>query len=385
MDILPINIINKLSLVRQLLLGVCIYSIMEKIYIVFGGASVEHDVSIVTALQTYNAIKEVYKVGLIYLDTNNKMYLSDKTTTNEYIDKEKLLKDLKQICIVDKKIYQVRKNKLKFLCNIDCVINCCHGGIGENGGLKALLDINNIASTSAGAIASGVCMNKVYTKLVAELLDIPVVEYIVAKKFDKQLVDKVSTFGERLIVKPCNLGSSIGVVKSNIESLQEDIETVLHLDSEGLIEREISPLIEYNCAIIKDGSGVIVSQIEQPINNSEILTFEDKYINSEKTHIIPANLDESVQNRIYEYTKKIYSYLGLNGVVRIDYLYNEKDDIVYLNEINTIPGSLAYYLFEGIGISYIKLIDILIKNASINKLQPYFATNILTNLKNIGK
>ena len=89
-----INIINKLNYKRQLLLDVRIYIIMEKIYIIFGGASVEHDVSLVTALQTYHAIKEIYKVGLIYCDTNNKMYLSTKTTTNDYIDKERLLKEL---------------------------------------------------------------------------------------------------------------------------------------------------------------------------------------------------------------------------------------------------------------------------------------------------
>ncbi len=358
---------------------------MEKIYIIFGGASVEHDVSIVTALQTYHAIKEVYKVGLIYCDNSNAMYLSTKTATNDYIDKDKLISELKQVTIVNKKLYLVRKNKLKFLTNIETVINCCHGGIGENGVLKAVLDFNNIPSTSSSPISSAICMNKVYTKLIAKSLDIPIVEYVVANKFNDQVEQQVKNLGETFIVKPCSLGSSIGVVKSNLNTLQEDVETVLHLDSEVLIEREILPLIEYNCAIMRDGTGVVVSQIEQPINKSEILTFEDKYINSEKTRIIPAELSESVENRIYEYTKKIYNSLGLSGVVRIDYLYDANQDVVYLNEVNTIPGSLAYYLFEGLGISYIKLIDMLINNSNTSKLQTYFSTNILTNLKGIGK
>ena len=358
---------------------------MKKVYIIFGGASVEHDVSIVTALQTYHAIRESYNVELIYCSKDNTLYLSNKTRAEEYIDKDNLIKKLKQVSIFNKGLYLVRKNKLKFLSEIDCVLNCCHGGIGENGELKAVLNFNKTPSTSADVLSSAVCMNKVYTKLIAKSLNIPIVDYVVAQNYDEEIENCVKNLGESLIVKPCGLGSSIGVMKSNPENVREDIETVLHLDNLVLIEKEIKPLIEYNCAAIKDGEGVILSQIEQPVNKNEILTFEDKYINTDKTHIIPAEISDSVKDRIYNYTRLIYSYLNLSGVVRIDYIYDKNNDLVYLNEINTIPGSLAYYLFEGLGISYIKLIDILINNSRTNKLQPYFATNILTSLKQIGK
>ena len=108
-------------------------------------------------------------------------------------------------------------------------------------------------------------------------------------------------------------------------------------------------------------------------------------MSTDKTRIIPAQISEDKQNLIYDYTKKIYQALDLNGVVRIDYLYDETTNTIYLNEINTIPGSLSYYLFEGLGITYIKLMEILIKNAKTKPLQPYFASPILENLVQIGK
>ena len=273
---------------------------------------------------------------------------------------------------------------MKFISNIDCVINCCHGGVGEDGILKGLLDLNNIPCTSADTKSSSICMDKEYAKLVAHSLGIPIVEYIKVNKYTKN-IDKIEDLGKSIIVKPCGLGSSIGVVKSDIDHLKENIDIVLHLDDKVLVEREISPLIEYNCAVVRDGENIILSQIEQPINKSDILSFEDKYISEDKTRIIPAEISKEKQDLIYGYTKRIYEHLNLNGVVRIDYLYDQNNDTIYLNEINTIPGSLAYYLFEGLGITYIKLMEILMNNAKTKQLQPYFSSTILENLKNIGK
>ena len=357
---------------------------MKNLFIIFGGASVEHDVSIVTGLQTYSVLKDKYKVGLLYCTKDNLIYLVNKTAPADYIDKESLLKKSKQVAIFNKGLYCVSNKKLKQICCIDCVINCCHGGVGEDGTLKGVFDFNNIRCTSACMQSSAVCMDKEYAKLVAKSLDIPIVEYMVVDKFNRDL-ENARLLGDNLIVKPCGLGSSIGVVKSDITSLGENIDIVLHLDDKVLIEREISPLVEYNCAAVRDGDNIILSQIEQPVNNCDILTFEDKYISVDKTRIIPAQIDEDKQNLIYDYTKRIYEHLNLNGVVRIDYIYDQGNDTIYLNEINTIPGSLAYYLFEGLGITYIKLMEILMKNATAKPLQPYFSSTILENLKNIGK
>lgn len=357
---------------------------MKNLFIIFGGASVEHDVSIVTALQTYNELKHKYKVRLLYCTKDNLIYLVDKTAPADYIDKESLIKKAKQVSIFNKGLYRVNNKKLKLISSVDCIINCCHGGVGEDGTLKGLFDFNNIPCSSASIESSAVCMDKEYAKLLAKSLDIPIVEYMVVDKSNRNL-QNINLLGDNLIVKPCGLGSSIGVVKSDIKHLSENIDIVLHLDNKVLIEREISPLIEYNCAVVRDGDNVILSQIEQPINNSDILSFEDKYITTDKIRIIPANIAKDKQDLIYDYTKRIYEHLNLSGVVRIDYIYDQNNDTIYLNEINTIPGSLAYYLFEGLGITYIKLMEILMKNASIKPLQPYFSSTILENLKNIGK
>ena len=256
--------------------------------------------------------------------------------------------------------------------------------MGEDGTLKGVLDFYNIPCTSASMQASAVCMDKEYAKLIAQSLDIPIVEYVLVNDSNKDL-QNVELLGDSVIVKPCGLGSSIGVIKSDIANLRENVDTVLHLDGKVLIEREISPLIEYNCAAVRDGDNIILSQIEQPINKSDILSFEDKYISEDKTRILPAEIDKAKQDLIYDYTKRIYQHLNLSGVVRIDYLYDQSSDTIYLNEINTIPGSLAYYLFEGLGITYIRLMEILVKNATIKPKQPYFSSAILENLKNIGK
>ncbi|MBQ3502637.1 MAG: ATP-grasp domain-containing protein [Clostridia bacterium] len=358
---------------------------METLHIIFGGASVEHDVSIVTALQTYNALKESYKVTLLYCTKDNDIYITTKSTPADYINKEELLKKCKKVAIFNKGIYKQCGKKLKFVEEINKVLNCCHGGVGEDGSLSAVLGFNNVASTSAGTCASAICMDKQYAKLVAESLNIPTVEYVVVDKHCPLNIDDVKALGDNVIVKPCGLGSSIGVVKSDLSNLKQNVEVVLHLDNKVLIEREIKPLVEYNCAVVRDGENLILSQIEQPVNKSDILSFEDKYITTDKTRIIPAEISEEKQNIIYDYTRRIYQAFGLSGVVRIDYLYDETNDTIYLNEINTIPGSLSYYLFEGLGITYIKLMEILIKNAQTKPLQPYFASPILENLVQIGK
>lgn len=357
---------------------------MEKIHIVFGGASVEHDVSIVTALQVAGAIKGKYEVGLVYIAKDNRFFLSKKYTPADYIDKDELLKNSIEVKFGRKSLYKLGKKKDKFLEPVNVVINCCHGGIGEDGRLAGLLEINEIPVSSCDTRSAEACMDKEITKLLAKSVGIPIVDYVCVNDCSPQSISKAKGLGD-LVVKPCGLGSSIGVMKSDFDSLKDSVEMVLSLDDKALIEREISPLIEYNCAVVRDGNELILSQIEQPINKSEILSFEDKYLNTEKARILPAEIDEDMQQTIYSYTKKIYQYLGLNGVVRVDYLFDANKNTIYLNEVNTVPGSLAYYLFEGIGLDYLRLLEILIKNARVLPLQTYFSSNILNNLKEIGK
>lgn len=369
---------------RGLLFGrASIYISMKKIHIVFGGASVEHDVSIVTALQAAGALRGKYEVGLVYISKDNRFFLSKKHAPADYIDKDELLKCSTEVHFGKRALYKVGRKKDKFLEPVDVVINCCHGGIGEDGRLAGLMEINEIPVSSCDTRSAEACMDKEITKLLADSIGIPIVEYACLSDFSPESLARAGRLGEHLIVKPCGLGSSIGVMRSNQTDLKNSVEMVLSLDTKALVEREIEPLVEYNCAALRDGDELILSEIEQPINKNEILSFEDKYLNTEKSRILPAQIDENIQQIIYSYTKKIYNYLGLNGVVRVDYLFD--GNTIYLNEVNTIPGSLAYYLFEGIGLDYIRLLEILAKNARVKPLQTYFSSNILNNLKEIGK
>ena len=150
----------------------------------------------------------------------------------------------------------------------------------------------------------------------------------------------------------------------------------------ALIEERIENKIEYNQACLLDNNQLILSAIEQPISKDKYLSFDEKYITSNKNkgqdRIIPANISKTLKNKIDDYTKKIYTALRMNGIVRIDYIYDVNKKILYFNEINTIPGSMAFYLFEPVGIDYISLIDKLIANIPDEKKYSYFDTGVLS-------
>ena len=157
------------------------------------------------------------------------------------------------------------------------------------------------------------------------------------------------------------------------------------MNDDALVEERIVDLIEYNQACFIDNNELILSAIEQPLTKSEFLTFADKYEHSSKEkgsdRVIPAKISKKLALEISAYTKKIYSFLNMSGVVRIDYIFDNKTKKLYFNEINTIPGSMAYYLFEPVGIDYITLIEKLVVNAVEVKKSIYFDTHILINKK----
>lgn len=353
---------------------------MKKIAIIFGGASVEHDVSVLTGLQAIENLKEKYIIVPIYLSLNNKFYVTKFLKPKDYEDKNNVLKKSQQICFFDGKIYKACKNKLKKYEEVDAVLNCCHGGIGENGMLKAFMDINNIKLSSAGTFASGVCMNKYITKLLVESLQIPVVKSVLINSNNiQQKINKIcEEFSDNLIIKPNCLGSSIGVFKTNKSNLKSDIEKVLHIDKTALVEECVENLEEINCAVLKNNDELCVSLIEKVSASKDFLSFEDKYCKKESIREIPAKIDEDLKELIYSYSKTIYRELDLDGVIRIDYLYDSVNKKLYMNEVNTVPGSLAFYLYQGLGIDYTMMAEILLKNASFIEKQTYFDSDILS-------
>lgn len=332
--------------------------VKKNIAIVFGGNSVEHDVSILTKRQVVDAIdKDLYNIFEIYIDLNNNLNLvkSDGKFTR-----------LKPINIINGKL----NGKIKLY----SVINCCHGGVGENGVLKAFFDLHNVKMTSSNFLTLGICMDKYRSKMLLKSIGIPVVDSRLIKSTDNldKVLDDEFFKNKNVIVKPNHLGSSIGVFESNDSNLIDYILANFNYDNEVIVERKVENLKEYNIAVLKKGNEFILSEIECPTFKKGVLSFEDKYLGSKKmskssSRQLPAKISVKLKSKINEIALKVANFLNFSGVVRIDFLYDDSAKNLYLNEINTVPGSLAFYLFENKGISFRELINILIENSSCNE------------------
>ena len=358
---------------------------MKKICVIFGGSSSEHDISIITGMQLSKKISKKYKIEKIYLGLNNKFYLATKINDLKYFsDKKKI--NLPEIFIYNNAIY-LKGLIMRKIAEIECVVNCCHGGVGENGDLSGYFETLGVRYTSANSLASHVAMDKNLAKFLLRDL-IPTIDGVkVTKANYDEMVHRIDeNLPDDLIVKPNSLGSSIGVKVCNKRNYNEQIRAIFEMNDDALVERRIINIKEYNQACIKTEKGLLLSAIEEPIYKSDILSFSDKYESNSKSkgqdRIIPANITDELQGMINDMTKKIYTTLGMNGVVRIDYIFDVDSGEIYFNEINTIPGSMAYYLYEPLGIDYISLIEILMANATQPKEFSYFDTKIL-NEKNI--
>ena len=356
---------------------------MKKLCVIFGGSSSEHDISIITGMQLANNLKEK-NIEKIYLSLENKLFLASKIVDLQKFYKKNDL-NLKEAYFYNGAVY-TKGIVNKKLFDVECVINCCHGGVGENGDLSAYLNLNGVKCTSANSLASHIAINKSLTKKIVEE-NVPTVKGIEIAKNNLEEAIKIveKDFSDELIVKPNSLGSSIGVRACNKGDFVEQINAIFEMGDNALVEERIVDLVEYNQACFKDGEEFVVSAIEQPLTKNSFLTFEDKYQNSSKgkgtDRIIPANISKKLQEKISNYTKQIYEKLNMSGVVRIDYIFDKSANTLYFNEINTIPGSMAFYLYEPIGIDYITLIEKIVKNAENVKKFAYFDTQILINKK----
>lgn len=363
--------------------------------LIIGGKSVEHDISILSGLQAYHAIdKEKYNVIILYIDKFLNIYQGDLLKEIDTY-KNEAYKKLKQVCLYshDNKVYYTEINKRKPLGVIDVFLPVVHGDGIEDGTLSGYLDMLGATHTLSDVTSSSIAQDKIYTKLILEKENINVINYlgITFDRYSDTLEEEITTkLKFPLIIKPARLGSSIGIkTVYDKNSLHEALLEVNKYGSRILIEEKLENFKEYNMAIIKEGSKIITSSIEEVIKTDEILSFKDKYENNQKysesnRRIIPAQIPYTLESNIRNMVIKAYNALNMNGVVRIDTLYDTKNDILYLNEINTVPGSLSFYLFDIGSITFTKLIDILIKNAIIskNKNKAYlkiFDSNILDN------
>lgn len=358
-----------------------------QIAIVFGGKSVEHDVSIVTAQQIYNIAKATHKISLIYISKTGDYYLYNN---QEFIlkDFKTLNKSFKPITLYNKHIYKQGKLGFKKMTKIDCAIMCLHGGDGENGIVSSRFINAQIPVTAGNPTALGISMNKWLSKMFFNANKIKCVKGIYATptesvdKLDKQIT---KSFGYPVIVKANSGGSSIGIkAATNKTELKQALVVAFEFDDGAVIEQQLQNFTEYNCAVLGDSLSQTVSQIDEPVRKENLLTFADKYLaagNKKEKGSMKfqarkyPKLKPELQNKIQTISKQIFSKLGFYGVVRIDYIYTPSDNKLYINEINAIPGSLANYYFANNklqqGVFLDKLINIGIDNynkiSNINK------------------
>lgn len=378
-----------------------------KIGVIFGGKSVEHEVSIISGLQAVNNIDtDKYDVVPIYLTKNNEMYVGELVKKIEnYRDMKKLIEGSQKVIMINNgdKVDLVKYPYKKFGNNIydsiDIAFPVVHGTNVEDGTLQGYLKILGIPFIGCDVTSSAIGMDKYVMKTILKENHIPVLDCIRINDFeyiddnDKIINDVISKFELPVIIKPINLGSSVGIkIARNKDELVEAIEYAFNFSKQILIEKAISNLKEINCSVLGDISECNPSECEEPISSGEILSYEDKYISgkgkkaskgmSSLDRKLPADIDKEVRDTIQKYAVETFKALNCNGVVRIDFMIDMDSKQIYVNEINTIPGSLAFYLWEATGIKYrdmiTKLVELSLKRyREENNLSFSYDTNIL--------
>lgn len=316
------------------------------IAVFFGGRSCEHDISVITGLQALSACGRACVP--VYIDGDGLWWTGDKFDSVNAVKSGKF--GGKRVHIRAGEPYLYAKNKR--LCKIDAALLCMHGMLGEDGSLQGYLEMCGIAYTGSGVLASAVGMNKLYSKRIFESAGIAVAPYtsITRAEYERDVSVTVKdingSFGFPVIVKPCNLGSSIGIsVANNATELYTALRIAFEWDDTVIIEKALENFTEVNCAVIGDGANVTVSDTEQPVGWKCFLTFADKYSGDVKTtrHKIPAEISAEAEEKVKSLAVKAFEAVGCSGVARVDFLVLGDD--VYVNEINTIPGSLSCALF----------------------------------------
>lgn len=356
---------------------------------IFGCRSVEHEVSIISAVQAMRSVNKVkYDVLPIYVTKSGEMYTSDKMFEIEpFRDIKALIAESEPITMIksgnDVVVHFLRQKMFKK--KEDIVINVAfpvvHGTNCEDGTLQGYLEFLGLPYVGCDVLSSAVGMDKAVFKYVMQAAGLPVLdcncfyarEY--AENKDAIIESAEKEIGYPMIVKPVNLGSSVGISKAKDRAaLIDAIELATSFADKVLIEHAVTAIREINCSVVGDSDECAASVCEEPFMNDEILSYEDKYMGGGKgsgnakgmaslSRKIPADISEEKSGEIRELACKVFKALGAAGVVRIDFIIDTDTDKVYVNEINTIPGSLSFYLWEKTDLPYGKLIDKLISLA----------------------
>lgn len=366
------------------------------IAVFFGSRSCEHDVSIVSALQCIEATKAAgFNVTPVYISRDGLWYTGEPLENIEtFREFNPMTKGITRVTLDvtanagDLWAWPPQRAGLFAkvpapLCHIDCVIPVFHGWHGEDGTIQGLLEMANIPYASSGVLGSAIGMDKIAMKQILRGAGFPVLDFVWFTR--EQLKKERQTVIERVekeikypaFIKPAALGSSIGVSRAkNREELERALDVAASYDRRILVEVGVVHPVEINCAAVGYGEDVRASVCEMPVpsSNDTFLDFWQKYLRNASTkgedsrgmkslsRVVPAPIGEELTKRIQTMTCDIFKLLDCRGTVRVDFILDQ-NDMLFVNEPNTIPGSLAFYLWKACGLDFPKLIEKMVEDA----------------------
>lgn len=376
-----------------------------KVAVLFGGKSVEHEVSIISGLQAYHALdRDKYEPLAVYLSKDNAFYVG------EGIDQVESYKNMTACLAKATRVVPIatpegvallRHPQKKFGNNVmatfEVALPVVHGTNVEDGTLMGMLEMLGVPYAACDVTSSALGMDKFAMKAVLKQAGLPVLDAVqyrgraYAKNSNAVLDDIEAKFTYPVIVKPVNLGSSVGIALAHDRaSLQTAMDDACTFADRVLVERAVQNLREINCAVLGDADEATPSVCERPVNSDEILSYKDKYIAGDKAsggmsslkRVCPADIPDELTAKVQALAVETFQALGCCGVARIDFLNDTQTGGLWVNEINTIPGSLAFYLWEAAGVSFSALLTRMIELAFKRQrdraaLSFSFETNIL--------
>ncbi len=362
----------------------------KQLGVIFGSRSCEREVAIISAVQLMrHADPEKYDVIPVYIDEHGGWYTGEKLKDiQSYRPFQPGAAGITRVSLdmtpgsgallaMEKGKGLFGREELKAVARIDCFVIVMHGMNGEDGTLQGMLELANIPYTSCGVGASALGMDKILMKQFFRGGNLPVLpsEWFSRSVYEKEpesVLDQVEKqLGYPVYTKPANLGSSIGVSRAeNRDELRDALDLAFEYDRRVLVEKGLTRPIELNCSVIGYDGEAEASPIEMPISGEEFLDFHEKYLAQGGSkgmaslhRVVPAPIEEDLRDRIQEMSREIFRMMDCKGVVRIDYMFDRESGNLYITEINTIPGSLAFYLWENAGVPYRKLIDRMVELA----------------------
>lgn len=383
------------------------------IAVFFGGESVEHEVSIISAHQAIEALdKNKYNVIPVYVSKERKLYVSDllKDISN-YKDLKHLISQCTQVSITsedNRVVIRPVKPSLfgpKELGTIDVAIPVMHGTNGEDGTIQGFFEMLKVPYAGCDLYGAAIGQDKVLQKNVLNDNNLPITNWfwVYGSEMDthqSEVLDKVHRLIYPVIIKPARTGSSVGIsIAHNDEEYLACFDEARQYDEKIITEKVVKPMREINCSVVGDSYSCVSSVLEEvsSVSQDELLSFSDKYLGGSKSaksegskgmastaRIVPAPLTDEQTRLIQQLAKETFRVLGTSGVCRIDFLMDADTKKVYVNEINTIPGSLAFYLWKAAGVSFSELMDKLVELAldrerRRSKMTFSYETNILSN------